>query len=58
MSTAKKMIIKFTANYTVDDERAGTDQEESYQKGQRKSFEAASAEHFVSRGVAEYVKKS
>ena len=51
-----KPVIKFTVDYEVQDERAGTDEAERYQKGQRRSMAAASAEHFVSRGLAVYVK--
>lgn len=57
MAQTKKQIIKFTRDYEVQDENAGTDKAEIYKKGLRKAFEPASAEHFVSRGVAEYVKK-
>lgn len=57
MTAPKKKIIKFTRDYVVQDERVGTDDEEAYKKGQRKSFEEGSAEHFVSRGVAEYMNK-
>lgn len=53
----KKVCIKFTQDYVVDDERKGTPEEESYKKGQRKFFVPRSAAHFVSRGAAEYVKK-
>lgn len=51
-----KAIIKFTRDYEVQDERAGTDDAERYRKGQRKSFALSSAEHFVSRGAAVYVR--
>lgn len=53
----KKHIIKFTRDYTVQDERVGTAEEETYKKGMRKAFPLASAKHFVSRGAAEYVNK-
>lgn len=52
----QKPVIKFIEDYTVQDEREGTPDEESYNKGQRKAMEPASAEHFVSRGKAVYLK--
>ncbi|OWU80438.1 hypothetical protein [Phaeobacter sp. 22II1-1F12B] len=54
----KKVMVEFTRDYVVDDERKGTADEESYAKGARKSLVASSAAHFVSRGAAEYAKKS
>lgn len=47
--------IKFTSDYEVNDERAGTDDAERYAKGQRKSLPLSSCRHFVRRGVAEWV---
>lgn len=54
----KKVVVKFTRDYVVDDERKGTADEESYAKGARRALVASSAAHFVSRGAAEYVKKN
>lgn len=51
-----KAIIKFTCDYEVQDERAGTKDAERYEKGQRKSLVLSSARHFVNRGAATYVK--
>lgn len=48
----EKIIIKFTKDYTVQDERVGTDEEERYLAGQRRAMTMASAEHFINRGVA------
>lgn len=51
-----KPVVEFTTDYEVQDERAGTEEAERYKAGQRQAMEAASAEHFVSRGAAVYVK--
>ncbi|ETX26473.1 hypothetical protein [Roseivivax isoporae] len=57
MATRKDTcIVKFVRDHVVQDERAGTAEEERYTKGQRKSFPIRSAEHFVSRGSAVYVR--
>lgn len=53
----KKVGIEFTQDYVVDDERKGTAEEESYEKGQRKFFTQSSADHFVNRDAAVYLKK-
>ena len=58
MAASGRKIVKFLRDYVVDDERRGTEEEERYAKGQRKSFPEASAEHFVSRGAAVYVTKA
>lgn len=57
MANPGNTIIKFTENYEVQDEHAGTSDATKYKKGQRKSFPDASAHHFISRGVAHLVKK-
>lgn len=49
-------VVEFTRDYEVQDERAGTEDAESYKKGKRKSMPVSSAQHFVSRGAAVYVK--
>ena len=53
-----KRIIEFVENYEVQDEHAGTKDAERYKKGQRKSMVTSSAEHFVRRGLAVYVKNA
>lgn len=55
MTAPKKVVVKFTRDYVVQDERAGTPEQESYKKDDRKALLPASAEHFVSRGLAVYV---
>lgn len=51
----EKVIVKFVRDYVVDDARKGTQEEEAYSKGQRKSLPETSARHFVDRGIAVYV---
>lgn len=46
------MIIKFTRDYEVQDEKAGTEDATFFKKGLRKKFPLKSAEHFISRGAA------
>lgn len=53
----EKQVVKFTRDYEVQDEKAGTDQATRYKKGQRVSLPLASAEHFLNRSVAEIVRR-
>ncbi|ATG47601.1 hypothetical protein CEW89_08440 [Celeribacter ethanolicus] len=50
--------IKFVKHHEVQDEHAGTDKATVYEAGLTKAFEERSAQHFVTRGVAEYVSGS
>ncbi|MGB1215403.1 MAG: hypothetical protein ACPG4X_18685 [Pikeienuella sp.] len=54
---ADKVKVKFLVAHVVDDHRKGTKDEESYKAGATATFTAASAHHFVSRGIAERVSK-
>jgi len=47
-----KVVVKFTRDYTVQDEKAGTAEETRFRKGQRVSLPRASATHFIDRGAA------
>lgn len=55
MSNDDKVKVRFLEDYTVKDERRGTPQAESYQKGKTYTLSAASATHFVTRGRAEII---
>lgn len=47
-----KIAIIFTAPYVVDDCHKGTPDETRFKEGQKVSLAPASAQHFLSRGVA------
>lgn len=55
MTAPKKVKIEFIKNHTVQDERVGTPDEESYKEGDQRSMVPSSAEHFVSRDIAVYI---
>lgn len=50
-----KIKVKFLQTRVVQDERAGTSDEEKYEKGRTYELEPASANHWIRRGAAEPV---
>lgn len=46
------ILIKFVKDHEVQNAHRGTDRATIYPEGLRKSFPAASARHFLKRGVA------
>lgn len=55
MTSAKTVSVRFVQDYTVQDERVGTPDEETYKKGDRKALVPTSAAHFVNRQIAVYI---
>lgn len=54
--TKTETTIRFTQDYEVQDEHAGTEKATRFKKGQRKAVAEATARHFLDRGVAEMVR--
>jgi hypothetical protein len=58
MAAESKVKIRFLTSYEVQDEKAGTPEATVYKAGATLSMVPASADHFVRKGVAEYVAKA
>ncbi len=52
MTDPETIWVKFTQDYEVQDEKAGTAEATRFKKDQRKKLPLASAKHFIDRGKA------